>query len=330
MQTLIKNTPAYKLFQNETRSGKHAHAYLIVMDDARNLRQTLLTFAKVLYGCDNPYTPEEETLASRIDNGTFSDCYAYPEDGKKFLVEDAERLTEECFLMPVESDKKVMVVSDFAEANVASQNKLLKLLEEPPYGVVFLLGATSVFSILPTVLSRVSKLEIPPFHETEVAKALKRLYPTGYTEEDFSLCSVASGGSVGTAQSILEGAEFRALIADAFTLCLADKSVLPQLVKKIGEVKRKKELLFLLRVIFRDAVLVKSAPTKESYTLLQSERKRVTEVAEKFPVSTLLFAQKKIADAERDVAFNAVFPQCLELLFAGIFAHKEKAEKLER
>lgn len=328
MQTLIKTTNAYKLFQAEVSAETHSHAYLIVMDDARNLRETLLAFAKVLYGCDNPYSPEEETLSSRIENGTFSDCRTFPEPGKKFLVDDAELLTEECYLMPVESSKKVMIVSDFAEANVASQNKLLKLLEEPPFGVIFLLGATSAFPVLPTILSRVSKLEIPPFSETEVANALKRLYPTGYAEEDFSLCSVASGGSVGTAQSILEGGEFRALIHDAFALCLSGKSKLPLLTKKIGEVKRKKELLFLLRVIFRDATVIKSLPQQDKHVLLQAEKSHVTEVANAFPISTLLFAQEAIAKAELDLAFNAVFPQGLELLFAGIFAHREKAEKL--
>jgi DNA polymerase-3 subunit delta' len=328
MQTLIKTTNAYKLFQAEVSKGTYSHAYLIVMDAKRNLKNVLLSFAKVLYGCDNPYSPEEETLASRIENGTFSDCRIFPEEGKKFLVDDAELLTEECFLMPVESNKKVMMVCDFAEANTASQNKLLKLLEEPPFGVVFLLGATSAFSVLPTVLSRVSKLEIPPFRETDVASALKCAYPKGYTEEDFALCSVASGGSVGTAQTMLEGGEFRALIHDAFSLCLAGKDKLPLLTKKIGEAKRKKELLFLLRVIFRDATLIKGGLGAKGYTLLQAEQDNVVAVANAFSLSTLVYAQEKITQAEMDVYFNAVFPQCIELLFADLFAHQEKYRDL--
>ena len=244
------------------------------------------------------------------------------------MVDDAELLTEECFLMPVESNKKVFIVSDFAEANSASQNKLLKLLEEPPFGVVFLLGATSVFSILPTVLSRVVKLEIPPFNETQVTKALQRLYPSGYSQEDFALCSVASGGNVGAAQSMLEGGEYRALIADAFALCLCSKDKMPLLVKKIGETKRKKELLFLLRVIFRDAILLKDGLQKESCALLQAEKQKSGEVSTRFSLATLLYAQEQVAKTEKDVFFNAVFPQALELLFANIFAKEEKFRSL--
>ena len=328
MQTLIRQTNAFKTFQAEVANNAYSHAYLIVLDDARNLRETLLTFAKALYGCDNPYEEDERILAERIDAGTFSDCRCYPEDGKKFMVDDAELLTEESYLMPVESNKKVFIVSDFAEANVASQNKLLKLLEEPPFGVIFLLGATTSFSVLPTVLSRVSKLEIPPFPETRIVEALKRAYPTGYKQEDFTLCAVASGGSVGSAQTMLEGGEYRALIADAFSLCLTHKDKLPMLNKKIGETKRKRQLLFLLRVIFRDATLIKGGLGAKGYTLLQAESENVTAVANRFSLATLLYAQEKIAGAEMDLHFNAVFPQCIELLFAEIFAHQEKYRDL--
>lgn len=328
MQTLVKQTSAYKLFQAEIQTQAHSHAYLIVMDDKRNLRDTMLTFAKALYGVDNPYDEEEITKAERIQNGTFSDCRCFPEENKKFMVEDAELLTEECFLMPIESDKKVFIVTDFAEANVASQNKLLKLLEEPPFGVVFLLGATNAFSILPTVLSRVVKLEISPFSEMQVTTALKRLYPSGYSQEDLSLCSVASGGSVGAAQSMLEGGEYRALIAESYALCLCDKDKLPLLVKKTGETKRKKELLFLLRIIFRDATLLKTGIQKESYALLQAELQKTKEVTKRFSLSTLLYAQEEIAKREKDVFFNAVFPQALELTFAKIFAREEKYKSL--
>lgn len=76
-------------------------------------------------------------------------------------MEDAERILEESALKPVEGNKKLFVAGDFAEATTQAQNKLLKLLEEPPEGVYFLLGATVSFSVLPTILSRTEKLEIP-------------------------------------------------------------------------------------------------------------------------------------------------------------------------
>ena len=132
MQTLLKNTQAYRLLKAEAEKNRLSHAYLLLLDDKRNLRSALKTFAKVLFACDNPATDRERRIAERIDKETFTDCLFFPAPDKKFMVEDAERLTEECMLRPVEGDLKVFVIADFAEANTSSQNKLLKLLEEPP------------------------------------------------------------------------------------------------------------------------------------------------------------------------------------------------------
>ncbi|MBQ7923868.1 MAG: hypothetical protein IJ329_01025 [Clostridia bacterium] len=323
MQTLIKNTQAYRLLKAEAQKNRLSHAYLLLLDDKRNLRAALKTFAKVLFSCDEPTTDFEKRISERIDKETFSDCLFFPAPDKKFVVEDAERLTEECMLRPVEGDIKVFVVADFAEANAPSQNKLLKLLEEPPEGVVFLLGATTAFPVLSTVLSRVSKLEIPPFDEREVAQALRRIYTDGkYTESDFSLCAAASGGSVGGAQNTLEEGDYRALVDEAFALLLCTKEGLPALIKKTGETKRKKELLYLLRVIFRDALLLKSlsnAGKDNPHVLLRVETERLKRVAQRFKETTLLYAQNELSKAELHTFFNATFPQCLELLIAKIF-----------
>lgn len=318
MQTLIKNTQAYRLLKAEAEKNRLSHAYLLLLDDKRNLKSALKTFAKILFGCDD--TPRGVRIGERIEKETFCDCLFFPNEDKKFTVEDAERLTEECMLRPIEGDLKVFIISDFADANVPSQNKLLKLLEEPPEGVIFLLGATTSFPVLSTVLSRVSKLEVPPFTEREVHEALARIYAdTSYTDRDFSLCAVASGGSVGEAQNTLEGGDYRALVDEAFALLLSDKSALPTLIKKTGETKHKKELLYLLRVIFRDALLQKSlSRANDKHTLLVVEKERLGQVAKRFTASTLLFAQNELSKAELQTFFNATFPQCLELLIAKI------------
>lgn len=327
MQTLIKNTQAYRLLKAEAEKERLSHAYLLLLDDKRNLRNALKSLAKVLFACDNPATDYEKRIAERIDKETFSDCLFFPAPEKKFVVEDAERLTEECMLRPVEGDIKVFVIADFAEANPASQNKLLKLLEEPPEGVIFLLGATSVFPVLSTVLSRVSKLEVSPFTENEIAQALGRIYEQdNYTDNDFSLCAAASGGSLGEAQNTLEGGDYRSLVDEAFALLLCTKEALPSLIKKTGETKRKKELLYLLRLIFRDALLLKSLSNGKSNprVLLKVETERLKRVAERFSEATLLFAQSELSQAELHTFFNATFPQCLELLVAKIFENDAK------
>lgn len=299
----------------EQESECFSHAYLLVFEDARNLREALKTFAKLFFNADET----ENRVAGLIDTESFSDCLFFPENGKKFVVEDAEKLAEESLLRPVEGEKKAFVVGDFAEATPAAQNKLLKLLEEPPAGVVFLLGATTAFPVLPTVLSRVKTLEIPPFEPKEIAACLARIYKTDkYTADDFSLCAFVSGGVLGNAQNMLEGGAYRQMLEDTFALCGGGVSTLPALVKRLGDTKRKKELLSLLGTVYRDALLIKTG--QEKYLLLQGETARLKALAQGYTLSALVKAQELISKAEREVFFNAYFPQCLEVLLGSIYA----------
>ena len=188
MEQLLKTTGAYQLIKNEGKSNGFSHAYLLLFDDARNLRTALKTFAKVLFNCENERNEKEKRISQLINAESFCDCLCYPaEKGKKLLVEDAEKILEESTLAPVEGDKKVFIVGDFAEANAQTQNKLLKLLEEPPKGVIFLLGATSSFSVLTTVLSRTKKLEILSFDTPSIVEYLRRTYQDKYDEKSLAL-----------------------------------------------------------------------------------------------------------------------------------------------
>ena len=323
MQTLIKNTRAYQLLRAERDKQRLKHAYLVKFDDGKNLRSALKSFAKLLFDCDRL---QSSRIADLIDAETFSDCLFYPADGERFVVEDAERLTEESTLQAVEGEKKVFVIGDFAQATVAAQNKLLKLLEEPPEGVIFLLGATTVFPVLPTVLSRVEKLEILPFDTPQILSCLSRSYTDDrYSHTDFELCAAASGGCVGTAQSLLEGGDFHSLLSDAFSLCLAQRYELPILCKKIGEAKRKKEFLSLLRILFRDA-LVLSANLNEKEVFLRGERKKLFKITQLYSPAALLYAQTLLTNAEQQLFFNTVFPQCIEVLFAKLCEKREQNE----
>ena len=328
MIELLQNTQAYRLLKRECEGGANSHAYLLLFDDGRNLRTALKEFAKVLFsaysdGWDEP-TEEQKRVAKLIDEESFSDCLFYPAEGKKLAVEDAENIREESLLSPIEGDKKVFILGDFAEANTQTQNKLLKLLEEPPKGVVFLLGATTVFPVLPTVLSRTKKLEVLPFAIGDVENALHRIYGNKYDAATLELCAAASGGVLGEAQNILEGGNYKSLVENAFNLCLFDDSKIPLAVRTVGETKHKKELLSMLRLIFRDALLVKmDNKACQKAVLLKSEKEKMEKVAEKYTISALLYAQEALSSAELQVQFNAVFPQCIEVCIANIRKHNK-------
>lgn len=321
MQTLLKNTKAMRLLKQEGTSG-FSHAYLLLFDDSKHLKIALKEFAKILFSCDEPTSQKQVRIANLIDEENFSDCLFFPSEGKKLMVEDAEKILEESNLSPVEGNLKVFILSDFAEANAQTQNKLLKLLEEPPTGVIFLLGATSAFPILPTVLSRTNKLEIFPFEVREVTECLARLYGDRYDEGTLSLCAAASGGNVGDARNILEGGYYQTLLNGAFDLVLAPPHKLPTVIKDVGETAHKKEFLSLLRLIFRDALLIKSGQ-RAKYLLLSMQREKIQEVAKRYTLESLLFAQECLSDAEKQVKFNGIFAQSMEICMAKILSKNE-------
>ena len=66
MQTLLKTTQAYRLLKREYEDGKFSHAYLLLCNDARNLRTALKTFAKLFLRCADANTPDEQRLQKRI------------------------------------------------------------------------------------------------------------------------------------------------------------------------------------------------------------------------------------------------------------------------
>jgi len=336
MQTLLKTTKAYQLLQAEGEKSRFSHAYLLHFDDSKNIKSALKLFSKLFFSCSDEQInitndKGKNRISSLIDEERFSDCLLYPKDGEKFVVEDAEEIGEECLLQPVEGEKKVFIITDFSQATAAAQNKLLKLLEEPPKSVIFLLGATSVFSVLPTVLSRVEKLEIPPFEIEQIAGCLARTYQDtkrSFSQTEYMLSAAASGGSVVVAQSIFVGGDTGTLIQDCFSLCLAKRHELPTLIKKVGETKRKKEFLSLIRIVLRDALLLKTEQKRKNI-FLRSEEETLEKIAEKFPISTLIYAQELLSQAEQQLFFNTVFPQCIEILFLKILQHKELAQMRE-
>ncbi|HPK30258.1 MAG TPA: hypothetical protein PK979_04350 [Bacteroidales bacterium] len=77
-------------------------------------------------------------------------------------VHEARRIIERLQLRSFEADYKVMVIWLPEKMNQECSNKLLKLLEEPPTGTLFLLVSQAPEKLLATIRSRCQLIEIPP------------------------------------------------------------------------------------------------------------------------------------------------------------------------
>ena len=84
----------------------------------------------------------------------------------------------------------------------ACSNKLLKILEEPPAETLFLLVAESTENILPTILSRTQRIEIPRIANEDISVAMQHRYSLD-TDTARSIAQ-QSGGDWEKAESMLK------------------------------------------------------------------------------------------------------------------------------
>ena len=142
------------------RKNPRLHAYLFTSGDLASRRSISRLIAKSML-CEN-MADDGEPCGScsgcvKVEAGTHPDCIIMS-DGGKTKVEDVRTIEEEAHLSTNEADSKVFILEDADEYNTSCQNALLKIIEEPPKGVKFVLTASSVSAILPTVRSRVCSL----------------------------------------------------------------------------------------------------------------------------------------------------------------------------
>lgn len=73
-------------------------------------------------------------------------------------VDQIRQVIGDAYVLPNEAERKVYIIEEAETMNTAAQNAALKLLEEPPRGVIFLLCTSNPEQLLPTVRSRCAEL----------------------------------------------------------------------------------------------------------------------------------------------------------------------------
>lgn len=74
---------------------------------------------------------------------------------RNFTVDAVREIRNDAFIVPNESDRKIYILKNGQNMNDQAQNAILKILEEPPSYVFFIIVTTSRSTMLETVLSRV-------------------------------------------------------------------------------------------------------------------------------------------------------------------------------
>ena len=306
-EELVKETTAYKIISTEKKKGALSHAYLVVCADKYALKTYLKELAKVIefQGDDG-----DERIAKLIDKNAYADCTFYPLTGERIMTADVDDLVSKTYIRPIENKTRLFVLCGAENVTPAAQNKLLKTLEEPPKGVVILIGALRESGLLSTVLSRVKKIDVPPLSSDKIRSVLSERCKD---KDRLENAIRSANGSAGAALALYENGE-------------ADK--LDSLVKDIfAEMKSSKDVIkFVKRAGKEDIKELISALKAETTIRLENA---VYGKADKdgFTVGALVAISETLTDKEKAVAFSANTAMTIDGVLLSIVREKRRWQK---
>ncbi len=130
---------------------------------------------------------------------------------KDLVNEVRERLLESSF----EGGRRICIIFNADKLNPTTANRMLKILEEPPASVHFILTTERISSVLPTIVSRSSVIRFRRLQEDEIRTYLEQHRELGQ-DKTVSIAQSA-GGSIKTAKALAFG-DKSALLKHAFEL----------------------------------------------------------------------------------------------------------------
>lgn len=193
-----------EFLQKLLKPGSRPHALLFYGMGGIGKKMLALHFAKTFL-CKSagkkPCGICESCRLMDIENNSFAhpDFYLLTaeEAGKDIKIEQVKEMAKQAAFAPVLSEHKVCIIDDAGQMTAEAANSLLKLLEEPPPGWLFILITQQAERLLPTVLSRVVRLRFDAPDSSAVQQILKA---KGITQNTQVLADLA-GGSPGRALS---------------------------------------------------------------------------------------------------------------------------------
>lgn len=190
---------------NALAAGAMTHAWLVTGPPGSGRSTLALAFAQSLVcsagGCGN-CADCRNVLA-----GTHSDVEHIVPEGMNYAIDDAIALIERSALSPTRSPWHIFVIEDVDRFRIDAASTLLKSLEEPPPGTVWILCAPTAEDVFDTIRSRCRHVSlISPSHEDVVGQLVSR-YAVAPDLADWA--ARVSQGHIGRARALATNDEVR-------------------------------------------------------------------------------------------------------------------------
>ncbi len=110
----------------------------------------------------------------KISDGVHPDLIHVRSDGASIKLDQVRELRERFRFRPFEGKWRVVIIQDAQKLLEQAANAILKILEEPPPGNVFILLAPEAQMLLPTIVSRCCHVRFQPLDDEIVAEFVGR------------------------------------------------------------------------------------------------------------------------------------------------------------
>ena len=198
MWRIITHNQTMKLLENSFSNDLFSHAYILSGNRHVGKMTLALDIAASLNCISNMQACGSCIQCSRIFNHNHSDIRIIGDDDKDGLndtvisIESIREIQSESNLKPFEGKYRVYIINGAEKLSIEASNALLKLLEEPPQQVVFILLTIDNNLILPTVLSRCKHIELRPVQHSVIEEYLVNNYDIS-TENASNISRVSKG-----------------------------------------------------------------------------------------------------------------------------------------
>ncbi|NLZ74725.1 DNA polymerase III subunit gamma/tau [Candidatus Falkowbacteria bacterium] len=196
--------------QNEIKAGKLAQAFLFCGPRAVGKTTLARVLAKTV-NCENRKEGESEPCNKcasclSITQGKNLDVVEIDAASNTGVDNVRENIISFSRLTPTNSKFKVFIIDEVHMLSISAFNALLKIIEEPPAYVIFILCTTEIQKVPATIISRCERFDFKRISVSDIVKKLSLIAAKENIEIDTEVLEAVarrSGGHLRDAESLL-------------------------------------------------------------------------------------------------------------------------------
>jgi len=197
-----------KTLTNAIQEGIFSHAYLFYGPRGSGKTTIARLLAKAI-NCENRkgYEPCNKCSACQeINEGRAIDLIEIDAASNRG-IDEVRQIKEGAKFPPTRLKYKVFIIDEAHQLSKDAANALLKILEEPPKHVVFILATTEIQKMIPTIISRCQRFDFYRLRKDQIIKKLNYICQQEKIRADdeaLDLIATNAEGAMRDAESLLE------------------------------------------------------------------------------------------------------------------------------